>query len=335
MKSKQIWVYCESHDAQLLQVSFELVSKAKELSLQGQFDVVGIVIADISKADFHKLTSCGLDRIIKIDDKALQNKDDRLYATSIAYLAEKEKPEIILIGGTLHGRAIAPWIASYLHTGVTADCTELSIDLSSKKLIQTRPAFSGNLYAEILCEYHMPQIATVRPKIFPITENACKNPCQITTFTLPYNLLPRANIIQAVNNTDSFVLDSAEVILAGGRGIGKQGFDNLFKLAHLLGENTAVGATRAAVDLGWVDYKYQIGQSGVIVKPRLYIAFGISGAAEHIAGMSRADNIVSINIDPNAPIFRYSRFKIIGNATEYIRFLIDKVKSNNNFMEVK
>ena len=335
MKSKQIWVYCESYNEKILHVSFELVSKAKELSRHGNFQVIGIVLSDISETDCYELTSCGLDRIIRINDQSLKNKDDRLYATAIAYLATIEKPEIILIGGTLHGRAVAPWIASYLHTGVTADCTELSIDTSSGKLIQTRPAFGGNLYAEILCEHNTPQIATVRPKIFPIIKNASKSICNITTFMIPYNQLPKANIVKSIDNESALALDSAKIILAGGRGIGKQGFDDLFKLAILLGKNTSVGATRAAVDLGWVDYKYQIGQSGVIVKPRVYVAFGISGAIEHIAGMSRADNIVSINSDPHAPIFSYSRFKIIGNANEYIRILIDKIKRDKNFMEVE
>ena len=242
-------------------------------------------------------------------------------------LVKEISPEIMLIGATNQGRDLAPRISSALHTGLTADCTDLDINEKSQ-LAATRPTFGGQLMATILCK-KMPQMATVRPKVFkPMDENAVRNTEFIYKTADIKDIENRIEIIDFVKTLDNELneLDSAEIIVSGGRGIGTvEGFEMLKELAELLGGT--VGASRVAVDMGIADKSIQIGQTGKTVRPKIYIACGISGAIQHIVGMQDSDKIIAINSDENAPIFNVADLGIVGDVNKVIPELIAKLKA--------
>jgi electron transfer flavoprotein alpha subunit len=245
-------------------------------------------------------------------------------------LVEKYKPEIVLIGATTYGRSLAPRVASRLNTGLTADCTGLEIDPEKKILLQTRPAFGGNLMATIICPNHRPQMSTVRPKVMKPLEPDFSRSGEIIqpNVVIPENLKVKVlDVVQTVCETVS--LSEADIIVSGGRGLGDaKNYALVEELARVLGG--AAGASRAIVDAGWVDYSHQVGQTGKTVGPKVYFACGISGAVQHLAGMSSSDIIIAINKNPDAPIFKIATFGIVGDVREILPELIKQFKERLN-----
>lgn len=321
----EVLIYCETINGKPIDVAFEMLTKGRELSLQ-LGSRVSVVIFDDFLGDYDLLAKYGAEKIYVIKMAENNYYDDRICAEAIAELSIQINPSIMLIGGTIRGRAIAPWIASRLNTGLTADCTDLQINCETNRLIQIRPAFSGNILAEIICNNSTPQIATVRPKIFEAKPSTIKKYDISKSYYIPKN--SPLKVLSHENINENYNLSQAQIVFVGGKGIGKEGFDLLAKLTKIVGNNASVAATRDAVDAGWIDYKYQVGQTGMIIKPRLCFSFGVSGAAEHIVGIDKADTIVAINTDPNALIFKYSNYKIVGDAIRYIKEIIKKLGGN-------
>lgn len=249
--------------------------------------------------------ACGADTLYRIPACT----DDCVQGSRIAWALRKLAPDAALFPATVRGRFLSAWVAAKLETGLTADCTALALTPEGD-LLQTRPAYGGNLLADIVCRPSRPQLASVRPGVFPAPEAALQAACPaVHTLTPPVfpNLLTRFALTPSEGGV---TLQGARVIVAGGKGVGgRQGFETLSTLAALL--NGAVGATRGAVDAGWVSYAHQVGQTGVTVRPRLYLAFGIHGSVQHIAGMSGAQTVVAVNTDRNAPIFDHADYGIV------------------------
>ena len=251
-------------------------------------------------------------------------EDDCAQGTGIADALRLLQPDAVLFPATVRGRFLSAWVAAKLQTGLTADCTALSLT-EKGELLQIRPAFGGNLTAEIVCRTRRPQMASVRPGVFPTPDKRPQeSPVRSLSVPLSEALLRRVAFTPQNGGTS---LASAKVIVTGGKGIGgKEGFDTLAQLAELL--HGAVGATRSAVDAGWITYDHQIGQTGVIVRPELYIAFGVSGLVQHVVGMSGAKTVIAVNSDRNAPIFSNADYGIVGDwretAGKMIRFLKER-----------
>ncbi len=247
------------------------------------------------------------------------------YTHILASLVEEVKPNIFLLGATNIGRTLAPRLAVRLKTGLTADCTGLDID-EHGNLLQTRPAFGGNVMATILCEHHRPQMATVRYKVMRRAERCQRREGRVIVKSFdPGCILDRTRILESTTGGSEASITEAEIIVSGGRGLGNpQGFKLIRDLAQALG--AAVGASRCAVDDGWIAYRHQVGLSGKTVRPKLYIACGISGSVQHLAGMQTSDVIVAINKDSSAPIFKVADYCIVGDLYEVIPRIIQAVK---------
>jgi electron transfer flavoprotein alpha subunit len=269
----------------------------------------------------------GARRIYSIDDPVLENYRNFPYGVGVSNLVQKYRPEIFLIGATSLGRDLAGTVATRVGTGLTADCTELAIDAELKILSATRPTFGGNLMATILCRTHRPQMATVRPRVLPVPKPLPQASGQVVSepLGLGEDEVP-VKRVRFIPHKDQLNIEYADVIVAGGRGVGgPDGFRLIEELARALGG--VVGATRPAVDAGWIGYGHQVGQTGKTVRPRLYIAAGISGAVQHQVGMSGSDFILAINSDAKAPIFQIADLGIVGDMYEVIPELIRQAKA--------
>jgi len=289
------------------------------------------LIGSSIKQHIPTLFEYGADRVVAIDNDALKHFNDEIYAGILTQILRKYKPEIVLTGATAFGRALAPRIASALRTGLTADCTELQIDADKRELKQTRPAFGGNIMATIICPNHRPQMATVRPKVMKKIEPMPNRSGELIEEPVnPQDYKTGMRVLDSIADTTQKInIAEADIIVSGGRGLGTPDkFKLLEELAGLL--NGAVGASRAAVDSGWIDYSHQVGQTGKTVQPKVYIACGISGAIQHLAGMKSSDFIIAINKDKNAPILQVADIGIVGDIFEIIPELIKLLKKNNN-----
>lgn len=323
---KGIWFFAENREGKLCPVAFEMLNAALKLKMSLGEDVAGVLIGNDVKKFAIELAARGADRIYVIENIALEHFQEETYASAMAQLITKYKPNIVISAATMIGRAFIPAVAAKIRTGLTADCTDISIDSETKLLVQTRPTFGGNLMAKIICRNHRPQMATIRPKMFE--ESSVVNCGQPDVVVEEFNkdaLLNNVSILKKEKMKNIVVLQEAEVIVSGGRGINDpKNFEMIKELADLLGG--AVGASRAAVDSGWIPYPHQVGQTGRTVKPKIYIACGISGAIQHLAGMQTSDYIIAINKDPDAPIFRVANLGIIGDIFEVVPALIKKIK---------
>lgn len=323
----RIWVFIEQEERQPHPVSWELLGAARRLAAELEGSVVEGVLLGHEVADIAPLAyRYGARRVYLIDDPVLEPYRNLPYGVGVSRLVEKYRPEIFLIGATTLGRDLASSIATRVRTGLTADCTELAIDPKQKILAATRPTFGGNLMATILCRQHRPQMATVRPRVLPMPEplpaadgELLREPLGLSEDEIQVH---RLRLIPGAVRTN---IEYADVVVAGGRGVGgPEGFKLLGELAEALGG--VVGASRPVVDAGWVPYEHQVGQTGKTVRPKLYIAAGISGAVQHKVGMSGADVIVAINSDPAAPIFQIADVSIVGDLYDVIPELIKQVK---------
>jgi electron transfer flavoprotein alpha subunit len=321
--AKDIAIYIEQREGVIQPVAFELISEAKRLaSVQEGKQVVGVLIGSQLEDSASELEAYGLDRLILCDDKKFELYHTELYTEALTSFIRSEDPDILLIGATSIGRDLAPRCSAAVKTGLTADCTKLEIDEATGNLLMTRPAFGGNIMATIICENHRPQMATVRPGVMVVTRETgdCKMKVEKTDVS-KLDLTVRVKVLEVVKTVKSHVdIGSARVLVAGGRGVGsKENFEILRGLADSLkGE---VAGSRAAVDEGWVDKPRQVGQTGTTVRPELYIACGISGAIQHIAGMENSGYIVAINKDPDAPIFEYADVGLVGDFKTIIPML--------------
>ncbi|MGI6595669.1 MAG: electron transfer flavoprotein subunit alpha [Elusimicrobia bacterium] len=323
---KGIWFFAENRDDKLCPVAFEMLNAALQLKRDIGEDVAGILIGNNVKKFASELTARGADKVYVIEDSMLEHFQEETYASAMAQLIVKHKPNIVISAATMIGRAFIPAVAAKIRTGLTADCTDIGIDPETKLLVQTRPTFGGNLMAKIICRNHRPQMATIRPKMFEESSDVNNGQPDIIIEEFDKSsLLNNIAILKKERMQNTVVIQEAEVIVSGGRGVNDpKNFEMIRELADLLGG--AVGASRAAVDSGWIPYPHQVGQTGRTVKPKIYIACGISGSIQHLAGMQTSDYIIAINKDPDAPIFRVANLGIVGDIFEVIPVLIKKIK---------
>ena len=323
---KGIWFFAESRDGKLCPVAFEMLNAALKLKrVLGEY-IAGVLIGNNVKGLAGELGARGADRVYVVEDPLLEHFQEEPYAIAMAQLITKYKPSIVIAAATMMGRSFIPSVAARVRTGLTADCTDISIDPETKLLVQTRPTFGGNLMARIICKNHRPQMATIRPKMFDEAKLIEERHPEIVIENFNSDQLQNKVKILGKEKIENVVdLQEAEVIVSGGRGVkDPKNFAMIKELADLLGG--AVGASRAAVDSGWIPYPHQVGQTGKTVKPKIYIACGISGAIQHLAGMQTSDYIIAINKDPDAPIFKVANLGLVGDIFEVIPALIKKIK---------
>lgn len=322
-----IWIFAEQNEGRLRTVALELLAEAQKLAEELQTDITAVLIGSEVSHLAPQLIAHGADKVLLADEPFLKDFNDEVYTQIMIKAAKQYRPDIILMGATANGRSFAPRVAASLQTGLTADCTVLQVNIETGLLEQTRPAFGGNLMATIICPYHRPQMATVRPKVFkPLPADANKKGQVIRLYPEAPDKLRLRKLSTIKAATEGISLADADIIISAGRGIGSAKNIRLVEeLASLLG--AAVGSSRPLVDCGWIPYKHQVGQTGKTVGPKLYIACGISGAIQHLAGMSSAETIVAINNDPEAPIFQIAHYALIGDCPEILQELISQIKN--------
>lgn len=328
---KGVWVYLEQVEGQAKSVGYELLGQGRKLADIMNEELAAVVIGNNISHLSQEAFASGADRVFLIEGEDYHNYNTDAYTSALTDVINTYKPSVILLGATNDGRDLAPRVACRIGTGLTADCTDLGIDEETGLVAWTRPAFGGNIMATILCPDHRPQMGTVRPKVFkrPAVDNArtgevVRFAANLKSEDIRTKLI---EVIKVCNNSCN--LEEAEIIVSGGRGVGKpDNFMLIEELAAVLGG--AVGASRAVVDAGWKPAMHQIGQTGKTVGPKIYFACGISGAIQHMAGVSSSDIIIAINKDKDAPIFKVADFGIIGDVTEVIPALIEEFKKIKN-----
>jgi electron transfer flavoprotein alpha subunit len=324
---KGVWVFAEQRVNDIAPVVFELLGKGRELADTRETELTAVLLGYNVKSLADKLIAGGADKVIIVDEPELEYFTDLAYAKAMEELAVKHKPEIILSGATNLGRSFIPRVAVKLNTGLTADCTSLEIDPESSNLMQTRPAFGGNIMATILTPNHRPQMATVRHKVMdPLPLDESRSGTIIEEDINFDDSVTKNNFIETLlEATKGVNLSEANIVVAGGRGLkDAKNFKMIEDLAEAL--DGAVGASRAAVDNEWVAYPHQVGQTGKTIKPTIYIAIGISGAIQHLAGMQSSDYIIAINKDAEAPIFDVADYGIVGDLFEIVPAIIKQLK---------
>ncbi len=328
--ARNVWVFIEVVRGKIKGVSLELLGQGRKMADDLGEKLVAIIPGNEIE-DFAKMAiRYGADEAIVVDQKELKDYSTDGYTKAMCTLIKKYNPAVLLIGATNNGRDLGPRVSSRMQTGLTADCTELGVDSETRLVKWTRPAFGGNLMATILCPDHRPQIGTVRPGVFKKPEEDTGRNGEIIHETVEFGPDEiRTRIIEVITEAGGadVNLEEAEIIVSGGRGVGgPEGFEVLKELADEIGAQ--IGASRAAVDSGWISSLHQVGQTGKSVGPKIYIACGISGAIQHVAGMSSSDVIIAINKDPDAPIFNIADYGIVGDLFEVIPELTKRIRSS-------
>jgi electron transfer flavoprotein alpha subunit len=322
---KDVMIFAEQREGKAAPVALELLGVGRKLADELGTKLMAVLLgADETEAK--ELVKWGADRVFLCSDPGLMKFNDDSYADVLSKIINEQKPSIVLAGATPVGRSFIPRVAARLRTGLTADCTSLEIDKETKNLLQVRPAFGGNIMATILCPDYRPQMATVRPRVMKRGVYDEKRTGEIVHVQFE-GTISRTKVLDTVKEVSgiSVNLHEAEFIVAGGRGAaGEKGFKLIEELAQALGG--VVGASRAAVDEGWIPYSHQVGQTGKTVNPRIYIACGISGAVQHLVGMQSSDIIIAINKNPEAPIFNVATYGIVGDLFEIVPLLTKKIK---------
>lgn len=321
-----VWVFAEQRDGELMDVAIELLGEGKKLANEIGTELCAVLCGENVGDLAEKLFGYGAQKVYLADAPELKSYTTDGYTKVIYQAVMKYKPEIVLLGATHIGRDLGPSIAVRCNTGLTADCTKLEIDPEDKKIKQTRPAFGGNLMATIVCPNHRPQMSTVRPGVMQKAQFDASLKGEIVKIDATFaDGDIRTKVVEIVKTMTEIVnLTDAEVIVSGGAGLGNpEGFKLIKQLADRLGG--VVGASRAAVDSGWIDHSHQVGQTGTTVKPKLYIACGISGAIQHLAGMQTSNYIVAINKNENAPIFEVADYGIVGDLYKVIPAILEKL----------
>ncbi|MDU4962060.1 MAG: electron transfer flavoprotein subunit alpha/FixB family protein [Sporomusaceae bacterium] len=322
-----VWVYVEQNQGEIRSVGLELLGQARLLADQMQQEVAAVLIGENVEKLAAGLFASGADKVYLVEGAEYAHYSTDAYTTALTDLIETYRPSVILLGATNDGRDLGPRVSCRVQTGLTADCTGLAIDEKTGLVAWTRPALGGNIMATILCPNHRPQMGTVRPKVFKKPEPDSSRSGEIirvASKVKPEDI--RTKLVDVLRIcTVSCNLEEAEVIVSGGRGMCKaENFALLEELAGVLGG--AVGASRAAVDAGWQQALNQVGQTGKTVGPKIYFAVGISGAIQHLAGMSSSDIIIAINKDPDAPIFKMADYGIVGDAMEILPLLTEEFR---------
>lgn len=328
-----VWTFAEQRDSELRNVSFELLGKGRELADILEVELTAILLGENMEEKCTELISYGADRVLWIDDPRLKDYRTDIYTDLITRQIRQHKPEILIIAATYLGRDLAPRIARRIGTGLTADCTGLSIDEEMRLLVQTRPAFGGNIMATIVTPDHRPQMATVRPRVMQPQERDATRKGGI--IRVPAEIKEKdlmVKIVEIVKEARKSVnLEEADIIVSGGKGVeAPEKFKVIRELAEVLGAE--VGASRDVVDAGWIPSTHQVGQTGKTVRPKLYIACGISGAVQHIAGMRESEVIVAINNDPNALIFQIADYGIVADLHQVAPLLTEKIRQTKELL---
>lgn len=316
---KNVAVFIEQRDGVINGVSYEMLGEGRKLADQLGEKLYAIFPGHNMQKAAEELIKYGADKVFYVDGPELKNFQDDTFCKVVTDFINQEKPSIFLAGATAIGRSFIPKVAARVYGGLVADCTKLEVDTDRRLLLGTRPAFGGNLMATIICPHHRPQMATVRHKVMKAAVKDESRTGEVVVHTLgETSTFERTKIIDIVKTVESTVnISEADIIVSGGRGMGSaEKFEMLRELAEVLGG--AVGASRAAVDNGWIPYSHQVGQTGKTVCPKLYIACGISGSVQHMAGMQSSDFIIAINKDPNADIFQIANLGIVGDLNEVV-----------------
>lgn len=325
---RNVWVFAEQRDGVLTKVAHQLMGRARQLADTLGAQAAAVLLGDGVEGLTSDLIADGADIVYLAEHTLLKHYRTDAYAKVLSDLIQDKKPEVVLFGATTVGRDLAPRISQRIYTGLTADCTGLDVDESERLLLQTRPAFGGNIMATIICPRHRPQMSTVRPGVMtvPVPDKTRQGTVEKVQVDLGDDDL-NVKILEVVREARRRVdLEAAKIIVSGGRGLGgPEGFKMIEQLAEALGGE--VGSSRAAVDSGWIDHDHQVGQTGKTVRPELYVACGISGAIQHQAGMKESKFIVAINKDPGAPIFQIADIGIVGDLYKVIPELVKQLKA--------
>jgi electron transfer flavoprotein alpha subunit len=322
-----VWVFIEQTEGEAARVSWELLGKGAELAKKLGVELSAVVLGDNVAHLCNEAFSYGADKAYLMDQPVLRHYRTYPYLDALCYLIDRYKPEVILMGATGMGRDLAGAVATRVKTGLTADCTGLDID-DKRNLMQTRPAFGGNIMATIMCDKFRPQMATVRSHVMPMPERLSGKSGEIVPVSLPMkegDIFTK--VLQVIRDSKAGEVDiaGAEFIVSGGRGMmAKENFAILKELADELGG--VVGASRSAVDAGWMPADRQVGQTGKTVRPKIYVACGISGAIQHLVGMQDSDLVIAINRDPEAPIFEVASFGIVGDLFDIVPALTNQLR---------
>ncbi|MFP3238457.1 MAG: electron transfer flavoprotein subunit alpha/FixB family protein [Caldivirga sp.] len=323
---KGIWVYVEHQNGVIKDGSLQLIGKARELASKVNVDVTAVMVGhklgDLVKEPIYY----GADKVVYVDDEALAVYMPHVYASVIVNLVNKYKPEVVLFAATKRGRELAPYVANTLRAGITADCTDLDIDVKTRDLDQVRPTYGGNILAHIRTPTRRPQLASVRPNVFPTPPRDTSRRGEVIREVISNLPKPNGSLISVrpVTRGDSDLppVEKADIVVTAGRGVGgPEGVKLLVELARALGGT--VGGTKKVIDAGWLPVDRQIGQTGKTIRPTLYIGVGVSGAIQHIFGMKESKIIVAINSDPNAPIFEYADYGIVGDYRQVVQALLE------------
>ncbi len=329
--TKEFWVYLETFaDGSLRPVGLELLGKAKTMCVSRGWKVVGLIIGYQVEKAVEEAQGYGCDVILVVDTIELSYYATDTYTDVLCYLIQKERPNVLVLGATPDSKDLAPRVAARLKTGLTADCTDMGFQETGDVVEWTRPALSGHLMAKIICPKERPQMGTVRAGVFPLPYFDKKSQSLIRRENPRLSSAEKQISLVKIlaENTSNLNLEESSIIVAGGLGLGsKKGFDLLHNLADAL--KGMVGASRKVVEAGWIPRAYQVGQTGKSVKPRLYIACGISGALQHLVGMQDAHCIVAINIDADAPIFQIADYGIVGDVFEIIPAMLEELSQLN------
>ncbi len=322
-----IWVFIESRHGVIAPVSFELLGIGRKLADDRGVTLSAVLLGDDVEQYCDQLIAGGADTVQLVDDPALAQYREDVYGRVLERLIQKNKPEVVLAGATAIGRSVIPQVATALGAGLTADCTQLAIRKEDGMLLQTRPAFGGNIMATIECPRSRPQMATVRANVMAPLEPDSSRKGEVIQVRMEKEVFASSiEVLETIQaEQDQVNIQEVEVLVAGGRGLeSEKGFEIIRELADELGG--ALAASRAAVDAGWVSYPHQVGQTGKTVCPKLYIACGISGAIQHAVGMQSAKTVVAINRDADAPIFDIATYGIVGDLFEVVPALTKKIK---------
>ena len=323
---KGVAVFVEQRSGEIQSVSLELLGKGKELANKLGEKLTAILLGNNIDHLANELIYSGADEVVVVNDPALDVFVTEPYTKALVHVINERKPEIVLIGATTIGRDLGPRVSARVHTGLTADCTSLEIDDETRNLLMTRPAFGGNIMATIICPDHKPQMSTVRPGVMKKLERNEELTGEIINMSVEFTSEDmNVQVLEYIKETTKKVnLEDASIIVAAGRGVGEENIELLKELADLLGGQVA--GSRAAIDAGWLEKDRQIGQTGKTVRPTLYIACGISGAIQHVAGMEESEYIIAINKASDAPIFEVADLGIVGDVKQVVTSLISQLK---------
>jgi electron transfer flavoprotein alpha subunit len=321
-----VWVYAEQFAGVMPEVVAELMGQGRRLADDLEVSLGAVLLGSGVDDMAKELMALGADRVYVADHEGLAKFNEDIYCEVMTRAIQDHQPEVLLAGATSIGRSLVPRVATAAATGLTADCTGLAIDKERRLLLQTRPAFGGNIMATIICPDARPQMATVRPRVMKKGDYQEGREAELVELNLPENLSSATQVLEVVESLEEKInLTGADVIVTGGRGLGKpEGFELVRELADALGG--VVGATRGAVDSEWIGHAHQVGQTGRTVAPKLYVALGVSGAVQHLVGMQSSDHIVAVNSDPNAPIFKVATYGIVGDLYEVVPAMLARLK---------